>query len=142
MSYNELAKEIIELVGGKENVSSVSHCITRLRFHLKDEGKANTEALNNHDGVVTVRQSAGQYQVVIGNHVPNVYQAVVEEGGFEAQKQQDTEETEEKKGLFNKFVDIISNIFIPILPLLMATGIIKGFNSLFEIGRASCRERV
>lgn len=131
MSYNELAKEIIELVGGKENVSSVSHCITRLRFHLKDEGKANTEALNNHDGVVTVRQSAGQYQVVIGNHVPNVYQAVVEEGGFEAQKQQDTEETEEKKGLFNKFVDIISNIFIPILPLLMATGIIKGFNSLF-----------
>src|SRR5699024_5760210 len=129
MKYEQLAKDIIKNVGGKENINSVSHCVTRLRFRLKDESKANKEALESNDGVVTVRQSACQYQVVIGNHVPEVYKAVIAESGIESQKQ--VEEEEEKKGLFNSFVDIISNIFIPILPLLMATGIIKGFNSLF-----------
>lgn len=129
MSYHKLAKEIIELVGGKENVNTVTHCVTRLRFRLKDEGKANTKALNNLDGVVTVRQSAGQYQVVIGNHVAEVFREVMDVGGFEGSNHSDLKE--EKTGLFNGFVDIISNIFLPILPLLMATGIIKGFNSLF-----------
>ncbi|MGD6966357.1 beta-glucoside-specific PTS transporter subunit IIABC [Rossellomorea vietnamensis] len=130
MKHKELAKEILELVGGKENVNRVSHCVTRLRFRLKDEKKANTEALKAHDGVVTVMQSGGQYQVVIGNHVTDVYKEVVQEGGFENSKPAE-EDNEEKKGLFAAFVDIVSNIFIPILPLLMATGIIKGFNSLF-----------
>ena len=81
MSYEKLAKDIIENVGGEENVNSVVHCITRLRFKLKDEEKANTDVLKNMDGVVTVMQSGGQYQVVIGNHVPDVYKAVVAEGG-------------------------------------------------------------
>ncbi|WP_047985502.1 beta-glucoside-specific PTS transporter subunit IIABC [Ornithinibacillus californiensis] len=131
MKYEQLAKDIIANVGGEENVNSVTHCVTRLRFRLKDESKANKEALMEHDGVVTVMQSAGQYQVVIGNHVPDVYQAVVQEGGFQAKKPVEAEEGKEKKGVFSSFVDIVSNIFIPILPLLMATGIIKGFNSLF-----------
>lgn len=131
MKYEQLAKDIIKNVGGKDNVKSVYHCVTRLRFQLKDESKAQTEVLKNMDGVVTVMQKNGQYQVVIGNEVPDVYQAVVAEGGFESQKQSSENEAEEKKGIFNKFVDIVSNIFIPILPLLMATGIIKGFNSLF-----------
>ncbi|MDY0409321.1 beta-glucoside-specific PTS transporter subunit IIABC [Virgibacillus soli] len=131
MKYEQLAKDIIKNVGGKDNVKSVYHCVTRLRFQLKDESKAQTEVLKNMDGVVTVMQKNGQYQVVIGNEVPDVYQAVVAEGGFESQKQSSENEDEEKKGIFNKFVDIVSNIFIPILPLLMATGIIKGFNSLF-----------
>lgn len=91
MKYEQLAKDIIENVGGKENVISVVHCITRLRFQLKDEGKANTEVLKNMDGVVTVMKSGGQYQVVIGNHVPDVYKAVVAIGGFEAAKPVDTE---------------------------------------------------
>ncbi|MCM3575578.1 beta-glucoside-specific PTS transporter subunit IIABC [Mesobacillus subterraneus] len=130
MSHQKLAKEILELVGGKENVNRISHCVTRLRFRLKDEAKANTEALKNHDGVVTVMKSGGQYQVVIGNHVSDVYKEVMQQGGFESQKPVE-ESNDEKKGLFAGFVDIVSNIFLPILPLLMATGIIKGFNSLF-----------
>lgn len=80
MKYEQLAKDIIANVGGKENVSSVVHCITRLRFKLKDESKANTEVLKNMDDVVTVMKSGGQYQVVIGNHVPDVYKAVVSVG--------------------------------------------------------------
>lgn len=130
MDYKPLAKDVIKYVGGKENVISVTHCVTRLRFKLKDESKANTEALKNHDGVVTVMKSAGQYQVVIGNHVPDVYQVVIEEGGFQASKPLEVD-SGEKQGLFTRFVDIISNIFLPILPLLMATGVIKGFNALF-----------
>jgi len=132
MSYEKLAKDIIQNVGGKENVKSVVHCITRLRFKLKDESKANTEVLKDMDGVVTVIKSGGQYQVVIGNHVPDVYKAVLAEGGFAAERPVDAdEETGEKQSLFNRFIDVISNIFSPVLGLLAATGIIKGFNSLF-----------
>lgn len=131
MKHEQLAKDIIANVGGKENVNSVSHCVTRLRFKLKDESKANTEALKNHNGVVTIMKSAGQYQVVIGNHVPEVYQAVIQEGGFQAAKPVEENDNEQKQGIFTRFIDIVSNIFIPILPLLMATGIIKGFNSMF-----------
>lgn len=131
MKYEQLAKDIIANVGGKENVISVVHCITRLRFKLKDENKANTEVLKNMDGVVTVMKSGGQYQVVIGNHVPDVYKAVVAVGGFQAESPVEEEESGEKQGLFNKFIDIISGIFAPTLGVLAATGMIKGFNALF-----------
>lgn len=131
MKYEQLAKDIIANVGSKENVISVVHCITRLRFKLKDENKANTEVLKNMDGVVTVMKSGGQYQVVIGNHVPDVYKAVVAVGGFQAESPVEEEEGGEKQGLFNKFIDIISGIFAPTLGVLAATGMIKGFNALF-----------
>ena len=75
--YENLAKDIVRNVGGKENVSSLTHCITRLRFKLKDESKANDEVLKDMEGVVTVMKSGGQYQVVIGNHVPEVYADVM-----------------------------------------------------------------
>lgn len=130
MKYEQLAKSIIENVGGKENVVSVVHCITRLRFKLKDESKANDEVLKNMEDVVTVMKSGGQYQVVIGNHVPEVYQAVLKVGGFETQKQSDSETTK-NKNILNSFIDIISSIFTPILGALAATGMIKGFNALF-----------
>ncbi|WP_058306389.1 beta-glucoside-specific PTS transporter subunit IIABC [Gracilibacillus massiliensis] len=129
MKYQQLAKDIIQHVGGKENVNSVVHCITRLRFKLKDESKANTEALNNMDDVVTVRKSGGQYQVVIGNHVADVYKAVAAEGGFEAKGEVDP--NEDKGNLLNRFIDMISGIFTPILSVLVASGVLKGFNALF-----------
>lgn len=133
MKYEQLAKDIIENVGGKENVNSVVHCITRLRFKLKDESKANTEVLKEMEDVITVMKSSGQYQVVIGNHVPDVYKDVVAIGGFENKTQVATDEDTqgEKQGLFNKFIDMISGIFAPTLGVLAATGMIKGFNALF-----------
>lgn len=131
MKYEQLAKDIIENVGGKENVNSVVHCITRLRFKLKDEGKANTEVLKNMDDVITVMKSGGQYQVVIGNHVPDVYKAVLGVGGFDSNTSGTENVQEESQGLFNKFIDIISGIFAPTLGVLAATGMIKGFNALF-----------
>ncbi|MCR6108443.1 PTS glucose transporter subunit IIA [Salipaludibacillus agaradhaerens] len=134
MKYEQLAKDIIEKVGGVENVKSVVHCITRLRFKLKDESKAQTDALKNMADVVTVMQSGGQYQVVIGNHVPDVYKAVVEVGGFSTQKEAE-EEDDKDTNLFNRLIDIIASIFTPVLGVLAATGMIKGLNALFlELG--------
>lgn len=129
MKYEKLAKDIIKNVGGKENVISLAHCVTRLRFKLKDESKANTEVLKSMDGVVTVIQSGGQYQVVIGNHVPDVFADVAAMGGFQTGA---TEENSGKKvGALNTFIDIVSGVFTPILGVLCATGMIKGFNALF-----------
>ena len=124
--YENLAKEILENVGGKENINSLTHCVTRLRFRLKDESKANDEALKNNPGVVTVMKSAGQYQVVIGNHVPLVYGDVCELAGISNGTQQ---VEEAPQGLFNKLIDIISGCFQPILGPLCAAGIIKGLNA-------------
>ncbi len=128
MKYEKLAKDIIKNVGGKENVNSLTHCVTRLRFKLKDESKANTDVLKNMDGVVTVVKSGGQYQVVIGNHVPDVFEDVNAVGGFAAASEDDSNE---KMSLFNKFIDMISGVFAPTLGVLCATGMIKGFNALF-----------
>lgn len=126
--YENLAKEILENVGGKENINSLTHCVTRLRFRLKDESKANDEALKNNPDVVTVMKSAGQYQVVIGNHVPLVYADVCELAGISNGTQQ--VEDEAPQGLFNKLIDVISGCFQPILGPLCAAGIIKGLNAL------------
>ena len=71
--YEELENFIIKNVGGKENILDVTHCVTRLLFKLKDDSKANDEVIKSSDGVITVMRTAGQYQVVIGNHVPDVY---------------------------------------------------------------------
>lgn len=127
--YDGLAKIIINNVGGKSNVISLTHCITRLRFKLKDETKANTELLKNTDGIVTVVQSGGQYQVVIGNHVPDVYEVVSKIGGFAAASESDEEGTKMSPGA--AFIDMISGIFQPALGVLAATGMIKGLLALF-----------
>lgn len=127
--YENLAKEIVRNVGGKENVSSLTHCITRLRFKLKDESKANDEVLKNMEGVVTVMKSGGQYQVVIGNHVPEVYADVMpllemEEGNADS-------DDAPKGNLFNRLIDVLSGIFQPILGIMAACGMVKGLNALF-----------
>ncbi|MFT0130007.1 beta-glucoside-specific PTS transporter subunit IIABC [Candidatus Enterenecus avicola] len=129
--YTELAQDILAHVGGKENVSSVKHCVTRLRFHLKDESKADTDYLQKCDGVVTVVKAGGQYQVVIGNHVPDVYDEVLKVGGLADGGSLDIDEGDEKKGsLFDRFIDVISSLFQPFLGPLAAAGILKGITAL------------
>lgn len=128
MKYEDLAKDILDNVGGEENVNSVFNCVTRLRFKLKDEDKANTDTLENMDGIVTVRQSGGQYQIVIGQHVSDVYKALMNVSKLEEQESVDIDEDQ---NLFNKFIDMISGIFTPILGILAASGMVKGLNALF-----------
>lgn len=125
--YTELAQDILAHVGGKENVNSLKHCVTRLRFDLKDESKADDDYLKQRDGVVTVVKAGGQYQVVIGNHVPDVYDEVLKVGGIAAGGSLDIDEGDGPKGnLFDRFVDLISGIFQPFLGPLAAAGIVKG----------------
>lgn len=126
--YKGLAKDIIKNVGGIENINSLTHCITRLRFHLKDESKAKTDVLKNMDGVVTVVKSSGQYQVVIGNHVQDVYADVCEQTGI-SDKPDST--AEEKMGPGERVLDFIAGVFGPIISILCAGGMIKGFIALF-----------
>lgn len=127
--YQKLAEDIVSNVGGRENVISLTHCITRLRFKLKDESAAKDEVLKNMDGVVTVMKSGGQYQVVIGNHVPEVYADVLPLIGGEDSAKNTGEAP--KGNLFNQAIDAISGIFQPILGIMAACGMVKGLNALF-----------
>ncbi|WP_312433430.1 beta-glucoside-specific PTS transporter subunit IIABC [Lacrimispora sp.] len=129
--YDGLARIIIQNVGGKSNVISLEHCITRLRFKLKDESKANTEVLKATDGIVTVMQSSGQYQVVIGNHVPEVYDVVNEIGHFNQVTSSEEIGSKKKMTPGEALIDIISGVFQPVLGGMCAAGIIKGLLALF-----------
>lgn len=127
--YRDLAKDIVDNVGGADNVRGLVHCITRLRFTLKDEGKANDQILKDMDGVVTVMKSGGQYQVVIGNHVADVFEEVMPLLKLDGTSQQ--EEPEKSGKLFDRMIDTVSGIFQPILGIMAACGMLKGFNTLF-----------
>lgn len=123
--YEELVTDILKNIGGKENIISLTHCITRLRFRLQDESKANDDVLKNMDGVVSVIKSSGQYQVVIGNHVADVYDEVCLQAGIsDTEVKKDTEE--EKQPISKKIMDLVTGIMMPIVPVMAASGMIKG----------------
>lgn len=128
MPYQELADEIVAGVGGKANIISVVHCATRLRFKLKQPGKAHTAQLKNNPGIIMVVESGGQYQVVIGNHVGDVYQQVVGRHGLENGGTDRADEP--KQTLFARFIDLVSGIFTPFIGVMIASGIIKGLLAL------------
>lgn len=130
MKYEDLAKQIIEDVGGKENVISLVNCATRLRFKLKDHAKANAEKLKNSPEIIMVVESGGQFQVVIGNHVSEVLKAINAISGLGNEDTSSTQEKTAKDNLLNRFIDLVSGIFTPILGVMAATGIIKGIMAL------------
>lgn len=129
--YDGLARIIIQNVGGRDNIISLTHCITRLRFKLKDESKANTDVLRATDGIVTVMQAGGQYQIVIGNHVPDVYAVVCEHAHITgaAPAQEGAEKRDMSAGA--RLIDFISGVFQPSLGALAGAGIIKGLLALW-----------
>ena len=132
MAYEDLSREIIADIGGKDNVVSVVHCTTRLRFKLKDMKKANDDKLKATDGVISVVKSGGQYQVVIGNNVADVYDTLVKVGGFSGGGSVPDDDVDNSNmSLADKFIDLISGIFNPLLGAMCAGGMIKGFNAMF-----------
>ncbi len=130
--YDELASQIVDLVGGKENVNSVAHCITRVRFKLKDESKANDDAISNLPQVIKVMHANGQYQVVVGNIVEDVYDAVLKAGGFSDGGSVDEDDDNVSKKPADVIIDLISGIFQPMLGTFSAAGIMKGLLALFS----------
>ncbi|MGD0031153.1 beta-glucoside-specific PTS transporter subunit IIABC [Paenibacillus illinoisensis] len=131
MSHQDLAKTIVDGVGGESNIQSLEHCATRLRFKLKNDDSAQTERLNNSEGIITVVQSGGQYQVVIGQHVNEVYKEILKLHP-NTDKESVNMKSDKKDRLLDKFIDLISGVFSPILGIFIATGMIKGFLALFS----------
>lgn len=124
--YNSLAKDIIAHVGGKENITGLRHCVTRLRFNLVDEKKADDDYLKNLDGVITVMKAMGEYMVVIGEHVPFVYEEVCKEAGINNVSTNTNEASKPKGSILQRVLGVIMGAMGPSLNLMCACGIIKG----------------
>ncbi|MBU5366192.1 PTS transporter subunit EIIC [Enterococcus devriesei] len=141
MAYETFATDLIEKVGGKGNINNVIHCITRLRFYLNDESKADTKEIEKMTGVISVVKAQGQYQVVVGNKVGDMYQAVTAELGLNntSSKKIVVEPTKESSEGFgyklqhgiNEFIGIITGSMIPVIGILAGAGIVKGLLAAF-----------
>ncbi|MFS1007970.1 beta-glucoside-specific PTS transporter subunit IIABC [Enterococcus casseliflavus] len=129
MNYKELAKTIITNVGGEENIQSLTHCATRLRFNLKDDSKPQESTLKHTPGIMGVVNKGGQYQVIIGSDVGNVYNEITAQTNLTS----DQETEEDDRGRVAKIIDTITGIFTPILPAITAAGMLKAVLSLLVV---------
>ncbi|WP_196756447.1 PTS transporter subunit EIIB, partial [Streptococcus gallolyticus] len=128
----DLVRSIIENVGGKDNVISLTHCVTRLRFVLKDDHLANKKALTDLDEVMTVVQAGGQYQVVVGEKlVVPLYDLAMSQLQL-ASGDKEEPVAKESTGIVSKVMDSISGVLSPILMVLAAAGLVKGLMSFFS----------
>lgn len=129
IDYKATAKELVNELGGNENITNVAHCATRLRFILKDESKVDSNKVKKIPGVITSVQASGQYQVVIGNHVKDAYDFVMEL--VTVDENQSSGNGGNKVGIFSRIIDVISSIFAPFLYTLAACGILQGILGIF-----------
>lgn len=127
--YTELAQTIVKNVGGKENVVNLNHCVTRLRFILKDESKINEAELKKTKGVMTALKSGEQYQVVIGNTVADVFEEVMKLLDISSSAKKEVKSGEKKK-ILNVLIDALSKMFQPIIGAMAGAGILKGVAAL------------
>lgn len=127
MSTKDSAKQIYDAVGQADNINYLTHCVTRLRFRLKDESKVDDEKVKQIPGVMGINHQNGQYQVIIGNAVSDYYNEVTKLGNFPTDEGADsTEDTTEAKGnLFDQFTSFISSCMSPLIPALIGGGMIK-----------------
>ena len=125
MNYESTAKKILQRVGGKENVISLVHCMTRLRFTLKDESLVDDEAVKKTKGVMGVMKKAGQYQIIIGNDVANVFAELNKLGNFSNEASKKAPEKQEKQSVFSMLMDTISGIMAPVIPAIIGAAMIK-----------------
>ena len=129
MNYNQIAKDILTNVGGSGNVKGLTHCFTRLRFQLKDSKKANKETIEHLEGVISVVESGGQYQVVLGTKVNQVYDAIIPMISID----ESTEISVEKVSIWNRILIAVSAMFTPMVPAIAASGLLKGFLTIAKI---------
>ncbi|MEN3343491.1 MAG: beta-glucoside system component [Arthrobacter sp.] len=128
VNYTTLAADILEGVGGEKNLVGATHCATRLRLRLRDASKADTAAVEKLPGVIAVMHAGGQYQVVIGNDVPQVFAGLGKISRFGNEDSSD--EAPAQGNLFNRFIEMVSAIFSPILWPLAGSGLLKAFLSM------------
>jgi len=129
MNYNQIAEDIITNIGGSGNVKGLTHCFTRLRFELKDSKKADRKTIESMEGVISVVESGGQFQIVLGTKVTKIYDAILPMLSLE-----ETETGNEEKGsVWNRILITISSIFTPMVPAIAASGLLKGFLTIARI---------
>lgn len=131
MSYKKLAEDILRLVGGRENVSNLTQCATRLRFKLKDNMKANKRELEKLD-ILKVIEGSGQFQVVIGPHVSSVFSQIMKVGNL-GTGTDSVDGNEEKRGIIPRISDAISGSFTPLIPILCGSGMLKAVIVIFTM---------
>jgi PTS system beta-glucosides-specific IIC component len=130
VDYRSLAGDILQGVGGEKNVAGATHCATRLRLNLRDDAKADTAAIEKLPGVITVMKAGGQYQVVIGDNVPTVYAELGKITKLTGDDAGASDEPVAHGNVFNRFIDLISSIFQPVIWPLAAAGLLKAFLSM------------
>lgn len=131
MDYNKIAREIIECVGGKENITGAMHCATRLRLNLVDESKVNEDALTDIEVVKGTFLAKGQYQVILGPGLVNlVCDEVTSILGIKSDSVEQVQKEEEKGNLLQRAVQLLSDIFVPIIPAIVAGGLLMGINNI------------
>lgn len=131
MSYQNDAKKLLELIGGKENIQSVTHCVTRMRFVLKDPKKANEPEIEKLDSVKGLFTQSGQFQVIIGNKVPEFYNDFVSVSGVEGvSKEALKEDSKKQQNWLQQLMSNIAEIFAPLIPALIVGGLILGFRNV------------
>lgn len=129
MDYAKIAGLVIQYVGGKENIRSVAHCATRLRFQLRDNGLRNEEAISDIEGVKGVFLTQSQFQIIFGSGTVNLVCAEVQKQlGVMEEKPED--KNEEKGNPVQRFIKMLSDIFVPIIPAIVAGGLLMGLNNL------------
>lgn len=131
MKYQEFNQNIIDLVGGKENIQAVVHCMTRLRFTLKDRSKAQTDALKEMDGVIDVVSNKVAYQIIVGTHVNEVYKELVSMIGLNPEAQVDA--PKEKKNFVKAALDVVSESMTPILEPIICAGLLAAVLSIVSL---------
>lgn len=129
MKNQELAKAILEHVGNEKNIKQLTHCVTRLRFTLKDNTKADAAYIEKLDGVLGVQEQGGQFQVIVGSKVTKLYQEITKMTNLSDEMMEDG--PKEKKSFVSNLLETISSILIPSLPPIIGGGMIKGFLFMF-----------
>lgn len=133
MNTKQIAKNVLSEIGGVENVKFLTHCVTRLRFTLKDETIVKEEKVKSIPGVLGVVNKGGQFQVVIGPEVGAVYKELLMMGDFQTDSHKETESSEKKKGFMNRILDTLAGIFSPIMPIIAGAGMVKALLSIFVL---------
>lgn len=126
MSKEQIIENIISMVGGEDNITEAWHCMTRLRFALKDYSVVDQASLEDLDGVMGVKYTKDQLQIVVGTSVDKYYTILTSQLGFENRVQQQKEAHHVKKGVASWFMDMVSGVFGPIVPAIAGAGMIKG----------------
>ena len=130
MKSLEISQQLVDNLGGKENIRSYTHCATRLRFQVSDENKLNHQELEKIDQVLSVIKATGQIQVVFGPNIIDIYSAFKDLVGTIDHEVSDHNDNSAKKNILNRLIDLVSSIFTPIIYVLIGSGIIKGILSI------------